>query len=342
MQLTSRNCPLCGTLLTAERFARVMQAHRGIERQLAKLRAAEARATLQLRRAREEARAAAARVKAKATRELEAERRRTADRLRKHQEATRQMRSKIDDLERRLKHGETAQSEGLLEERALLAFLKEHFAGDKFQHVGRGGDILHDVCTARGVKVGRIVYEVKRVSTWAAAHVRQCAEARVQREANIAILVTNRFPAKRQHYFIERDVLVISPMGLLPLVHTAREGLLNVHSLRISGDKKQRAVQAVYDYLAAGQYVEHVRRVAQHLTDLEGLFQKEISSHKRTWDSRLSHYRGIAGGVATIDDRLRTLLSPASGSVSLRNSPSRALLPAFSGSGRGRSPVGTA
>lgn len=318
MTTASRACPLCGTILSSAKFAMVIRTHRGLERQLARLRAAEQRAKSQLQRAKE-----------KASRAIEQERRRATDRLRRHQDQARKLRSHIDDLERRLKSGETAQSEGLLEERALLAFLKAHFDCDRFEHVGRGGDIIQHVCTERGAKAGTIVFEVKRVQQWASAHVAQCAEARLTRQADLAILVTNRFPANRPHYFVERDVLVISPSGLLPLVHTAREGLLNVHALRASGDEKRRAVQAVYDYLAGGHYMDHIRRVSQHFTDLEALFTKEVNTHKRVWNDRLGHYRGIVSGIADIHDQLRFLIGPAAEPGTVLPAEARRLLPQF-------------
>lgn len=69
-------CPL-----SPDRFAQVMQAHRGMERQLQRLRAAEARATAELAKARAQVRETAARAKRRAAEQVEAERRRAADRL---------------------------------------------------------------------------------------------------------------------------------------------------------------------------------------------------------------------------------------------------------------------
>lgn len=331
----THSCPLCGAPLSPDRFAEVMQAHRGMERQLQRLRAAEARATADLAKARAQARKTAARAKRRAAQQVEAERRRTADRLKKHQQAANTLRARIEELEQRLKRGETAQSEGLLEERALLAFLRSHFKADRFAHPGKGGDILQEVCTDTGDCAGRLLYEVKRTQQWANSHLRQAAEARVAREADIAILVTNRFPAKQPHFFVERDVLVISPLGLLAIVHTAREGLLNAHGLRVSGSAKQRAVRAIYDYLAGGPYLTHVRRIAQHLTDLEALFHKEISGHRKVWDSRLHHYRGLATGFGSVHDALRSLIAPVADSAELQLRPAKALLPAFHSSAHG-------
>lgn len=324
-----RVCPLCGSPLSAEKFAEVIKAHQGLKRQLARLKEAEQRAKFQLQRAKEQAKLIAQRAKARASRQLDRERKRAEERIRKYQVSTAKLQMKIQDLERRLKMGETAQSEGLLEERVLLDFLKRHFPGDRYEHVGKGGDILQHVRSDRGEEVGLIVYEVKRVQQWLKAHVAQCEKARIERNADVAVLVTNRFPAKCQYYFIERSVLVISPLALLPVVHTAREGLLNVHGLRLSGDQKKRAVEAVYEYLAGGQYMDHVRRIAQHLADIETLFYKEVTTHKKMWEDRLKHYRGIASGIVTVDDRLRALISPAATGDRALPTEAGKLLPKF-------------
>jgi len=300
-----------------------------MERQLARLREAERRARAQLQHSREQAKTLAKRAKERATRQLDLERKRAAHRIQRFQASTARLHIKIQDLERRLKMGETAQSEGLLEEHVLLNFLKENFPADRYEHVGKRGDIVQCIRTDRGVEIGRIVYEVKRVQQWSSAHVVQCAEACIEREADVAILVTNRFPAKRPYYFIERGVLVISPLALLPIVHTAREGLLNIHGLRLSGDQKKRAVEAVYEYLAGGQYMDHVRRIAQHLKDVETLFHKEITSHKKMWDDRLTHYRGITVGVAAVHDRLRALILPTTDGERALPPAADKLLPKF-------------
>ena len=93
--------------------------------------------------------------------------------------------------------------------------------------------------------------------------------------------------------------------------------------------QKKRAVEAVYGYLAGGQYTDHIRRIAQHLTDIEVLFHKEITSHRKMWDDRLKHYQGITAGISTVHDRLRALILPAAGQG--RSLPAEAgkLLPKF-------------
>ncbi len=298
-----------------------------MQRQLEKLRAAQERALERERLAKKQRDKAIAKVRENANKRVQEERARADDRVRRFRQRTRTLNEKIKDLEWQLKSGETAQTEGLLAEGALHAFLKEHFPNDGFEHTGKGGDILHAVMSHDGQKAGLILYEVKRVATWSNAHVKQCADACAHRKANVAILVTNRFPAKRKHYFVDRGVLVISPLAVLPLVHTAREGLLTIYELSASGDDKKKAATALYDFLAGGEYVTHMRRVGEHLQDLHSLLQQERKSHEKNWDRRDQHHRGLLEGVSVIHNRLRGLLVAArDGNASLPPS-AKALLP---------------
>ncbi len=327
----TNSCPLCGSPLSAARFAQVWKEHRGVQRQLDKLRAAQKRAEAEVARAKERVRDVKADARRKTERARQEERQRAEDRLSRYQKAAEKLKEKVATLEDRIRRGETAQSEGLLEERALLAFLKEHFPEDRFDHVGKGGDIIQDVCTSRGQRAGRIVFEVKKEEQWKSKNILQAAEARTKREADIAILVTNRFPKKRQNYFVEREVLVIRPEAVIPLVHTAREGLLHAHALSASGEQKQMAVRAVYDYLAGGAYSGHIVKVAQHFRDLDSLFHDEVKAHHKMWSTRVTHYRGILTGVGSVHEKLRTLILPAAKGADSKLAHASTLLPVFKG-----------
>src|SRR5439155_1243418 len=145
-----------------------------------------------------------------------------------------------------------------------------------------------------------ILYEVKRMTAWSSDFVKQCAKDCAKRDAQFAILVTNRFPAKHTDHFADSGVLVVSPLTVLPLAHSTREGLLNVQKLGVSGEDKEKAVRAVYDYLAGGDYTADIKRVAKHLRDLQVLLEKERKDHQRNWEGREIHHHGIAAGFDVI------------------------------------------
>lgn len=215
----------------------------------------------------------------------------------------------IQRLKEQIKKGITPQIEGLLEEGKLLKRLVELFPHDKFEHPGKGGDIIQ-IVRERSSEVGKIVYECKRVKHFDRKHVDQAREARRIRKADFAVLVTNAFPAKQQFYFVEKTVFVISPLSLEPVTYTLRESLVRMALLKITNKAKEDAVQRVYDYLSSSEYHAKVNDIVGQLLELGKDLKTEISIHKRTWIKRYGAYRGMFTDVGTIDYRLRELANP--------------------------------
>jgi hypothetical protein len=218
-----------------------------------------------------------------------------------------QANEEIKKLKEQLEKGITPQIEGLLEESKLLAKLQELFPHDKFDHPGKGGDIIQYVIE-QGKEIGRIVYECKKVKSFNKSHVEQAKEARRQREADFAILVTNAFPSKKQYYFVEKTVFVISPVSLEPITYTLRESLVKMAMLKMSNEAKQKAVQRVYDYLSSSEYNNKMNDVASQLIDLAKDLKVEIKSHKDRWEKRYSIYSKLYNDVGHIDFKLKGLV----------------------------------
>jgi len=213
----------------------------------------------------------------------------------------------IKKLKEQIEKGITPQIEGLLEEGNLLAKLKDLFPEDKFEHPGKGGDIVQTVIE-QGKEVGKIVYECKKVKTFSKSHVEQAKEARRVRQADFAVLVTNAFPSKKQYYFVENDVFVISPVSLEPITYTLRDSLVKMALLKMSNEAKQKAVQRVYDYLSSNDYNNKMNDVANQLMDLGKDLKAEMASHRRTWEKRYHVYRALFTDIGMIDYRLKDLV----------------------------------
>lgn len=225
---------------------------------------------------------------------------------RKYQEAS----EEIKKLKEQIQKGITPQIGGLLEEAILLAKLGELFPQDKFDHHGKGGDIIHRVLV-QGKDVGVIVYECKKVKKYDKKFVDQAREARSFRKADFAVLVTNAFPAKKQYYFVDKTVFVISPVSLEPIIYTLRESLIKIAMLKMSNAAKQQAVQRVYNYLSSNDYNNKVNDVATKLMELGRDLKKEIISHKNTWEKRYGIYRSLFYDIELIDNKLRELVHGA-------------------------------
>jgi hypothetical protein len=213
----------------------------------------------------------------------------------------------IKKLKEQLEKGITPQIEGLLEENNLLAKLKELFPKDKFEHPGKKGDIIQ-IVIEQGKEIGKIVYECKKVKTFDRKHIEQAKQARNKQQADFSILVTNAFPAKKQFYFVEKNVFVISPVSLEPITHTLRESLVRIALLKMTNEAKEKAVQKVYDYLSSNEYNNKMNDVASQLVDLGKELKLEIASHKRVWGKRYYIYRCLFNDIGLIDCKLKELV----------------------------------
>ncbi|MGA2171557.1 MAG: DUF2130 domain-containing protein [Sedimentisphaerales bacterium] len=219
----------------------------------------------------------------------------------------------IRRLKEQIEKGVTPQIEGLLEENKLLAKLTELFPRDKFEHLGKGGDIIQ-IVIEQGREIGRIVYECKKVKHFDKKHIEQAKEARRIRHADFAILVTNAFPSKKQYYFVEKAVFVISPVSLEPIIQTLRDSLVRISILRMSNEAKEKAVQQVYDYLSSKEYANKVNDVATQLLDLGRELKNEVATHKRIWEKRYHIYQALFNDIGVIDHKLRSLVHGLTGS----------------------------
>jgi len=176
-----------------------------------------------------------------------------------------------------------------------------------FFHTGKGGDIIQMVVEQKK-EIGKIVYECKKVKNFDKKFIQQAKEARRIREADFAILVTNAFPSKKQFYFVEKSVFVISPISLEPITYTLRESLVRMAILKITNEAKQLAVQKIYDYLSGYDYNNRINDVSNQLMDLGQELKKEIDSHKRVWVKRYNGYRTIFNDVGIINYKLKELV----------------------------------
>lgn len=218
----------------------------------------------------------------------------------------------IKRLREQMEKGITPQIEGLLEEGKLLAKLSELFPHDHFDHPGKGGDIIQ-IVMEQDKPVGKIVYECKKVKSFSQSHVKQAADAREQRQANFAVLVTNAFPSKTQSYFVSNTVFVISPINVEPVTYVLRQSLIRMALLKLSNAEKMKAVNEVYKYLSGTEYSDKMNGMAYQLTMLAGDLKSEINAHYQSWKKRYAAYKNLYTDVGILDARLRTLLALGGG-----------------------------
>jgi len=220
----------------------------------------------------------------------------------------RELNKQVMELRRQIDQGTTPQIEGLLYEDTLYSELKKTFPDDKIIHTGKGGDILHEAMLGEK-KAGLIVYECKRVATFSSKHVSQAREAKQKREADYAVLVTNARKKGKSGFFVESDVIVVHPAGVISLAGLIRESLLTIARASITHEQKTELLRSTLSYLESPEYKNKMKDTIQRTKELYTALHDEVLDHIKLWKKRNDHYRIIHTNVSIVGTKVGALLS---------------------------------
>lgn len=221
---------------------------------------------------------------------------------------------KINNLEKQLKNQTTPQIEGLLYEDQLVQALKKDFSGDKITHTGKGGDILHEIMF-KGQNCGSLIYECKRVTQWQSAHAEQAYNARVQRHADFAILVTNAPKKGSGGFFIEKDVIVVNPGGVLAIAAILRDQIIRMMHLRLSRSQKEEAVEQTLKYLQGAEFKNSLDLIIKKTIEMYEDLKKECHDHVKSWRRRHDSLKSVYLHTAQVKTKTTELIAGKKNSI---------------------------
>ncbi len=214
--------------------------------------------------------------------------------------------ARINQLEK----GTTPQTEGLEFEDNLYRRLKREFPEDMVEHKGKGGDILHSA-VLDGAVIGVIIYECKQTPTIETAHIQQAALAKKTREAHFAVLVTTGTRRGRKAFSglsSEGGVLIVAPLGVVPLAHLCRGHLVEMARAKLDRDQKNRIASQLLQYITSPVHRIPLEQTIQRTEKAAGLLKKEVKDHFRTWQERYELYQSIRWDVSHIQDNVTRVL----------------------------------
>ena len=226
----------------------------------------------------------------------------------KQQQQNLKQQDRIKNLEIQLQNQTTPQLEGLLYEDKLIEALQKDFPHDQFVHTGKGGDILHHV-TLQKNDVGLIVYECKRVGHWQSAHAEQAYNAKIQRKADYAVLVTNAAKKGAGGFFIEKGVIVVSPGGILALAAILREQIIQIAQLKLTKSQREEAIEKTMEYLHGAEFKNSLELVIRKTVEMYEDLKKECHDHVKGWKKRYESLKSVYTNTAQVQGKTTALIS---------------------------------
>lgn len=208
---------------------------------------------------------------------------------------------------KQLKKGSTPQTEGLEFEDKLAARLRREFPTDQVQHEGKRGDVLQSV-RFDGKVAGLIVYECKRTPRIQTQHIRQANRARQSRDADFAVLVTTGTKRGFSGLAQMAGVIVVSPLGAVPLAALLRAHVIEMMRARIAKGKRARIADQLVQYITSPQFRNPIEEVVQLTSELQEMISEEAKQHFKTWKRRWEHYQTIQWDTSQVQQNVRLVL----------------------------------
>ena len=210
-------------------------------------------------------------------------------------------------LEEMIKKGTTPQIEGFDFERALADQLRSRFPKDEIQSTGRKGDIIQTV-QAEDKKVGKIIYECKKTKEFQNKFVEQIRRDKSRVIADYGVIVTWATREDRQGFWVEGDIIVVHPYGVLDIATLLRETLVQMYTLKLSKSEFEIKGKAILQFMQSEEFRSRIQDSIAKSREAYEVLKKEVKTHMNTWKKRFKIYESIHRNTEIIQSAVRYVL----------------------------------
>lgn len=218
-----------------------------------------------------------------------------------------------EEMRRKAEQG-SMQMQGEVQELLLEELLKTTFPFDLISEVGkgvRGADCIQTVRNNIGQEAGKIIYESKRTTAFAAEWIEKLKADMRSQGADIAIIVTQTFPKDMDRFGEKDGVYICSFQEVRSVALLLRNAILKIHDVRKSQVNKGDKMTLLYDYLIGNEFGEQWKAIGEGFRQMRQSIQKERDAMEKLWKSRekqlekvllnAMHIKGSIEGIAGSD-----------------------------------------
>jgi hypothetical protein len=149
-----------------------------------------------------------------------------------------------------------------------------------------GADCMQIVRNAVGNECGKIIFESKRAKSWNNVWVDKLKNDMRNKQADLAILVTQSFP-KGMNCFGERDgVWICSFKEVTGLTAALRNAIIRIDDSRKFEENKGEKMQMLYDYLTGLEFRQHIEAIVEGFMSMKLSISRERIQMEKLWKER--------------------------------------------------------
>jgi hypothetical protein len=193
-----------------------------------------------------------------------------------------------EEMRRKAEQG-SMQLQGEAQELLLEELLREHFPYDTIGEVGKGvegADCIQIIRNHVGTECGQIIFESKRAKTFQNAWIEKLKTDMRNKQADVAILVTQVFP-KEMSCFGEREgVWICSFSEVVALTKALRHTIIRIAETKKSEENKGEKMQMLYSFLTGIEFRQQIETIVEGFLSLKNSISKERIQMEKIWKER--------------------------------------------------------
>jgi hypothetical protein len=228
----------------------------------------------------------------------------------------------VDEMKRKAEQG-SMQLQGESQELLLEELLRENFPFDTVEEVGKGvegADCLL-IVKSKGIECGKIIFESKRAKGWNNNWIDKLKNDMRNKQADLAILVSQTFP-KGMGCFGERDgVWVASFNEVVSLTIALRNAIIRVSETRKSEENKGEKMQMLYNYLTGLEFRQQIEAVVEGFIAMKQSITKERVQMEKLWKEREKQLEKVLLNTSGLYGSIKGLAGASIQDIPLLESP---------------------
>jgi hypothetical protein len=105
-----------------------------------------------------------------------------------------------------------------------------------------------------------------------------------------------------------RGVLVVSPLGAIPLVALLREHLFELERSKIGREKRLRIADQLVRHITSPQFRNPIEEIVETARELQQLVRGEARQHIKLWKKRWNYYQTVEWDAFQVQSNIRLVL----------------------------------
>jgi hypothetical protein len=224
-----------------------------------------------------------------------------------------------EEMKRKAEQG-SMQLQGEAQELLLEEMLRDYFPYDSIGEVGKGiegADCIQVIRNHVGADCGKIIFESKRTKTFNAAWIEKLKTDMRNRQADVAILVTQTYP-KDMNCFGEREgVWICSFKEVIALTTALRHTILRIAETKKSEENKGEKMQMLYSYLTGIEFRQQIETIVEGFLAMKNSIIKERVQMEKLWKEREKQLEKVLLSTSGLYGSIKGIAGTSIGNIPL-------------------------